>query len=98
MKKLIDWFKESNRGKHLIVGGILYCLFLIVGNVLGMASFAILTNATLVVLTAMMSVEFKDKSYGTLFDWKDILAGIIFPVVVDLCYILTLIIKLCNTL
>lgn len=59
MKKIIDWFKESNRWKHALGGFIIgiisngwYCAAL---SGIGIAS----------------ALEFKDKAWGGKWDWID---------------------------
>lgn len=59
MKKLINWFKESNRGKHLGLGFLVglgaddwYCAGYVGAGVSG-------------------ALEFKDKLWGGKWDWID---------------------------
>lgn len=38
-----------------------------------------------------MSAEYKDKEHGSLFDWLDILAGMTYPILIDIvCLIIYL--------
>lgn len=101
MKKLIEkikaWYKESNRDKHSYVGAIIYCTFFVVGFALGIElipNAVIATGATGATVASMMSAEYKDKEHGYLFDWLDILAGMTYPILIDIvCLIIYLIIK-----
>lgn len=95
MKKLIEkikaWYKESNRDKHSYVGAIIYCTFFVVGFALGIE---LIPNAVIATVASMMSAEYKDKEHGSLFDWLDILAGMTYPILIDIvCLIIYLIIK-----
>lgn len=96
MKKLIrtinDWYKESNRDKHCYAGGIIFATFLVFGIALGIIAIPNAIIATGATLATMMSAEYKDKEYGNLFDWKDILAGMTIPVLFNIiCLIIYLI-------
>lgn len=98
MKKLIEkikaWYKESNRDKHSYVGAIIYSTFLVVGFALGIDIIPNAVIASGATIASMMSAEYKDKEHGSLFDWLDILAGMTFPILVDIvCLIIYLIIK-----
>lgn len=59
MKRIVKWFAESNRYKHLTGGFIL-----------GLISDSYYC-ATLVGATVGAAMEFKDKSHGTVWDWID---------------------------
>lgn len=59
MKKIINWFKESNRWKHLVYG---FLIGLPIPNIL-LGVYIILVVSTI--------VEFKDKQWGGKFDWID---------------------------
>lgn len=98
MKKFIEkiksWYKESNRDKHSYVGAIIYSTFLVVGFALGIDIIPNAVIASGATIASMMSAEYKDKEYGRLFDWCDILAGMTFPIIVDIiCLIIYLITK-----
>lgn len=98
MKKLIriinDWYKESNRDKRSYVGAIIYSTFLVVGFALGIELIPNAVIATGATVASMMSAEYKDKEYGCPFDWCDILAGMTFPIIVDIvCLVIYLIVK-----
>lgn len=59
MNKIVGWFKESNRGKHLI-GGYLVALY--PNN---------FSDSLYVSIVAAGCLEFKDRSYGNEWDWID---------------------------
>lgn len=60
IKKVLDWFKESNRWKHLL-GGFLVGL-------LPLNMYAGLYGSVAVGL----SLEYKDYAHGGKFDWVDV--------------------------
>lgn len=92
--KIVKWYNESNRQNHLLVGMITCSIFLIYGGVSGMDNTTNVINATMVTALAMATAEFKDKQHGGLFDWLDILAGMTYPILIDIvCLIIYLIIK-----
>lgn len=91
--KIVKWYNESNKQMILLVGMITCSIFLIYGGVSGMDNTTNVINATMVTALAMATAEFKDKQHGGLFDWLDILAGMSFPIFIDICYILILILK-----
>ena len=57
MKKLIEWLRMSNRWKHLL-GGL----------IIGIFAFGWFTAMYAGVLTAG-ALEYKDKAYGSKWDW-----------------------------
>lgn len=59
MKKIIEWFKQSNRWKHLL-GGV----------ALGLVSESFY-GATLVGVSTASALEYKDYCYGTPWGWTD---------------------------
>lgn len=80
MKKLINWFKQSNRYKHLLVG-------ILIGTLFKDISYAILIGV--IVATAF---ELKDKQHNCVWDWVDwsltILGSIIGFTIANGCMIL----------
>ena len=76
------------------MGAIIYSTFLVVGFALGVDIIPNAVIASGATIASMMSAEYKDKEYGSPFDWCDILAGMTFPIIVDVvCLIIYLIIK-----
>lgn len=57
MKKIIEWYKKSNRYKHAATGGIILAVFLLAGAVVAVDWFANLLLASGTVLVAMASAE-----------------------------------------
>lgn len=74
---------KSNRWKHLIAGGLIYadmfslCLVL---NVQYLKGTIIALVATFITACA---VEYKDKLWGGKFDWLDVVATILVPVIIS---------------
>lgn len=96
MNKLINWFKQSNRYKHLILGlqittFYILLLGLLFNNEELSTKIEIVSVANLSNFTHMCAVEYKDKLAGNKFDWNDIIAGTV-PVL--LISILTMLIKI----
>lgn len=89
MKKLIEWFKSSNHYKHTAVGFILYLITLVLASICSAPPIGASLISLFLVFSCMASVEYKDKLYGNKFDWEDILAGMICPVIITLIIILT---------
>ena len=59
MKKLWNWLKESNRWQHLLIGAMIGLLF---NSLIG---------TTICVLLVASALEYKDKAYGSKWDWVD---------------------------
>ena len=91
---LYEWFISSNRWMHVLVGGVIMVAM--------MASISIWTpfdpiplqcifGATISTFITMCAMEYKDKAHGGRFDWKDINAGMIVPIIIDIIVILLMI-------
>ena len=105
MKKFVDFIKKvgsvlydlyiaSNRWMHAIVGGFIY-IFMVaataIWNPYDPDALQAIFVGTLATLIPMVAVEYKDMAHGGDFDWKDIIAGMTPPVLIDiLCVILML--------
>ena len=107
MKKFVDFIKKvgsvlydlfiaSNRWMHALVGGVIYTVM--------MAAIVIWTpyepiplqccfGATVATFIAMCASEYKDKAKGGVWDWKDILAGVIVPLLIDIAVVIMIICK-----
>lgn len=100
--KLFDWLKESNRLSHLKVGFAIWVVMMIFGcTVLSIfeetTTFALMqANAVTItcsllsmlsVFISMCSVEYTQKLCGNKWDWLDILAGCIVPVLLTILII-----------
>lgn len=79
MKKILDWFRESNRYKHAWAGLFVYAFMILVGLMLLIPLVESAVVATMSTLVAMASMEYKDKQHGGEYDLSDILAGMVFP-------------------
>ena len=93
-KKVYDLFIASNRWMHMIAGGIIY-IFMVaataIWNPYNPDALQAIFVGTLATLIPMVAVEYKDMAHGGDFDWKDIIAGMTPPVLIDiLCVILML--------
>lgn len=85
----MNWFKESNRYKHTAVGFIAYVVMIVIASICQAPPIGASIIATFSVLAMMASVEYKDKLCGNKFDWSDILAGMICPIIVTIIVILS---------
>ena len=95
MKKIVEkvkerfniLFKESNRSKHVKAGTAIYIVMILSQLFAGVSYdnvWPYSVAATISVAIAMASVEYIQKSIGGKFDYLDILAGCIIPVVLSL--------------
>lgn len=75
---------KSNRGKHLIAGALIYAVVLSLCLVLNVQYLKGTIIALIATLIAACAVEYKDKSWGGKFDWLDIVATILVPVLVSI--------------
>lgn len=85
LSNLFEWLKISNRPKHLKAGIIIFIIW--IGSVLLLTTMTILQatlTGTICVFVAMCAVEYIQKSIGGKWDWLDILAGILLPIIVVL--------------
>lgn len=85
-----DLFIFSNRGKHLIAGGLIYLAVIAsmaVWNPFEPMTWPCAVGSTMAAFIAMCAVEYKDKAHGGVFDWKDIFAGVVLPIVGDIVII-----------
>lgn len=81
INKLFDWLNQSGRSLHLLAG---FGILLISMIAFGLLSFNTYVNAAIssgIVFIAMIVKELYDKYIKkTFFDWSDVLAGMLFPV------------------
>lgn len=94
MNKLINWFKQSNRYKHSIVGILITAIYITLLGILFndttiTSKISICSISIFSAFTHMCAVEYKDIQYGSKFDWNDILAGIIPPTVITILTFIT---------
>lgn len=95
-KKVYDLFIASNRWMHMIAGGIIY-IFMVaataIWNPYDPDALQAIFVGTLATLIPMVAVEYKDKAHGGDFDWKDIIAGMTPPVLIDILCVILMICK-----
>lgn len=82
IEKIIAWFNYGGRGLHAIMGAMIwsisFCISLMVVPDVGVAVIV----SIIVPLLAMLGKELYDsRKGGTGFDWTDILAGMLIPVI-----------------
>lgn len=95
--KILNWLKESNRLSHLKVGFAIWIVVMLIGcSMLSMfeevTDFELMQAqaititcsllADLTVFISMCSAEYVQKICGNKWDWLDILAGCILPVII----------------
>lgn len=88
MKKIINWFKQSNRYKHLYMGLLIWIFYIIIILLLGISIMPATIVGSISSITHMITAEYKDKLKGGLFDKNDIIAGSIIPVILTLVIII----------
>lgn len=95
-KKVYDLFIASNRWMHMIAGGIIY-IFMVaataIWNPYNPDALQAIFVGTLATLIPMVAVEYKDMAHGGDFDWKDIIAGMTPPVLIDILCVILMICK-----
>ena len=74
---------KSNREKHLIAGALIYAVMLGLCFVLNVQYVKGTIIALIATLIAACAVEYKDKLWGGKFDWLDVVATILDPVIVS---------------
>lgn len=74
---------KSNREKHLIAGALIYAVMLGLCFVLSIQYLKGTIIALVATLIAACAVEYKDKLWGGKFDWLDVVATILVPVIVS---------------
>lgn len=93
---IYDLFIASNRWMHVIIGGIIMvfmCAATVIWYPYEPNPMQAMCVGTLSTFIAMCAVEYKDKTHGGLFDWKDILAGMTPALFIDILVIILLICK-----
>ena len=95
-KKVYDLFIASNRWKHLIAGCIVYLAVMVSMSIwtpFDPVTWQCAFGSTIATLIVMVALEYKDKAHGGLFDWKDILAGVTVPLLIDIAVVIMIICK-----
>lgn len=88
MKRIIDkylgWLKDSNRPKHMKAGMLVFIAMLAACLTLGVGLIPSTVIAFVATVIVAVAVDYKDKLYGNTFDWLDVLATVLLPVVITL--------------
>ena len=74
---------KSNRWKHFVAGAFIYADMLGLCFVLNVQYVKGTIIALIATLIAACAVEYKDKLWGGKFDWLDVVATILDPVIVS---------------
>lgn len=86
IKKLTRWLNESNRYKHLGYGALCAILILLLSVFILTLQLSVTITSSIFTLMVVGSLatgmEFKDKMWGGEFDWLDLLATIILPIII----------------
>lgn len=93
---LFEWFIASNRWLHLMIGGIIMIFMTaatVIWNPFNPDAIQAIFIGTLATFIIMCAVEYKDKAHGGKFDWKDINAGMLIPIIMDILVILLMVFK-----
>ena len=75
VKRIQEWYKESNRYRHAKAGTVILVVMLVLGTAMFIPLWKSAVNATVTCFIANASADFKDKQHGGLFDWNDVLSG-----------------------
>ena len=86
IKKLTGWLNEGNRDKHLGYGALCAILILLLSVFILTLQLSVTITSSIFTLMIVGSLatgmEFKDKMWGGEFDWLDLLATIILPIII----------------
>ena len=82
------WLIESNRIKHMVVGTIVYLLYLLLCYLIcrNLTDSAILSFVTTEMIAG--TGECKDRMWGGQFDWLDLSATVLVPLVLTVVIII----------
>lgn len=92
---IYDLFIDSNRWFQMLIGGFLMVFMMaviVIWTPYDPIALQCVFGATAATLIAMVFGEYKDSVYGNPVNWKDILAGMTIPIIID---ILALVLLLC---
>lgn len=84
IKKYLGWLKDSNRPKHMKAGMLVFIAMLAVCLTLGVGLIPSTVIAFVATVIVAVAVDYKDKLYGNTFDWLDVAATVLLPVVITL--------------
>lgn len=96
LANLNEWFVASNRWLHLMIGGIIMIFMTAataIWNPFNPNTIQAIFIGTIATFIIMCAVEYKDKAHGGKFDWKDINAGMLIPIIMDILVILLMVFK-----
>lgn len=79
MNKWLGWLKESNRPAHMKAGALVYVVMLVLCLLLGVSVSSSLILAFVATAIVAVAVDYKDKLWGSKFDWLDVAATVIVP-------------------
>lgn len=82
IKKYLGWLKDSNRPKHMKAGILVFIVMLTVCLTLGVGLSPSTVIAFVATVIVAVAVDYKDKLYGNVFDWLDVVATVIVPGIV----------------
>lgn len=82
IKKYLGWLKDSNRPKHMKAGILVFIVMLAVCLTLGVGLSPSTVIAFVATVIVAVAVDYKDKLYGNVFDWLDVLATVLLPAIV----------------
>lgn len=88
IKKYLGWLKDSNRPKHMKAGMLVFIAMLAVCLTLGVGLIPSTVIAFVATVIVAVAVDYKDKLYGNTFDWLDVLATVLLPVVITLAVLI----------
>lgn len=95
MKKILTpiWHfcTDFTHWQHYVCGAIIFSLIYCLVYMSASEVISSATSASLATLIAMLTAEYKDKKHGSKFDWLDILAGMIHPIMYWLIYLIYII-------
>lgn len=80
----MKWTEQSNRDKHVWAGGMIFSGMLILCIILGVRDWRSLVIADATTFIAAVTADYKDKLWGGLFDWLDVISTMLIPFVMTI--------------
>ena len=81
---IIEWLRNSNHWKHLVVGLGIHIFYLVSLLLFNCSEIGLIVIPFLSTALFMIAVDLKDKMWGGKFDWEDVFAGIIPSIVLSI--------------